>query len=224
MNLLLAIASIALFPIAAAGADVPVRCPGSGIQVPGWNAEERDRVCSAAAAAIAFFEAAGVAYRAHDLTIRPLPPGGEEDSCVVGRYDVLRNEILVLDYEAATVESRKHPPAFDMPMSPALWQSFVGHETAHAVAEQNFAAGVRRPTASEYIAVVVQLAMLSPDLREVILERYTAKGFEGARDISMFSYEFDPAVFAVMAYRHYAALGDRGPRFIARLLREGLDQ
>jgi len=27
-----------------------------------------------------------------------------------------------------------------------------------------------------------------------------------------------------MAYRHYAALGDGGPAFIARLLREGLDQ
>ncbi len=225
MSLRLAIASIVLFPVAVTAADGLFRCPGTGIRVPNWNAEERDRVCSAAAAAIAFFRAAGLAYHGDDLTIRPLPPGGDgEDQCVVGRYNVLCNEILILTYDAAIVESRKHPPAFDMPMSPALWQSFVSHETAHAVAEQNFAAGVHRPTASEYIAVVVQLATLPPDLRQAILDRYDAKGFADASEISMLSYEFDPAVFAVMAYRHYAALGDRGPAFIARLLREGLDQ
>jgi len=71
---------------------------------------------------------------------------------------------------------------------------------------------------------VVQLAALPPDLRKAILDRYDAKGFASASEISILPYEFDPAVFAVMAYRHYAALGDRGPAFIARLLREGLDQ
>jgi hypothetical protein len=83
---------------------------------------------------------------------------------------------------------------------------------------------VHRPIASEYIAVVVQLATLQPDLRRAILDRYDAKELADASEISMLSYEFGPAVFVVMAYRHYAALGDRGPAFIARLLREGLDQ
>ena len=225
MSLRLAIASIILFPVAVTAADGPFRCPGTGIWVANWNVEERDRVCSAAAAAIAFFRAAGLTYHADDLTIRPLPPGGDgDDQCVIGHYYVLRNEILILTYDAAIAESRKHPPAFDMPMSPALWQSFISHETAHAVAVQNFAAGVRRPTASEYIAAVVELATLPPDLRQAILDHYDAKGFADASEISMLSYELNPAVFAVMAYRHYAALGERGPAFIAGLLREGLDQ
>lgn len=225
MNFVIAIASIVLFPVVAMAADGPFRCSGTGIQVSGWNTDERDRVCSAAAAAIAFFKAAGVAYHADDLTIRPLLPGGDaKDQSAIGRYDAFRNEIFILPYGAAIVESKKHLPAFKLPMSVALWQSVISHETAHAVAEQNFALGVHRPTASEYIAVVVQLATLPPDLQKTILERNDANGFADASEISMLLYEIDPAVFAVMAYRHYAALGDRGADFIARLLREGLDQ
>lgn len=225
MNLLLAIASIILFPVAATAADGPSRCSGTGIQVPGWNADERHRVCKASAAAIAFLRTAGVSYHADDLTIGPMPPESEqEDQRVIGCCNVLRNEILILTYDEAVAASRKFPPAFDMPMSPALWESFISHETAHAVAEQNFAVGVARRTASEYIAAVVQLATLPNDLRKAILDHYPAQGFADASEISILSYDFDPAVFAVMAYRHYAALGDGGPAFIVRLLREGLNQ
>ena len=225
MNLLLAIASLLLVPVGALAASEPPRCAETGIKVPDWSTEERDRVCSGSAAAIAFLRAAGLVYHVDDLTIRPLPPGDvQEGQPVIGCCNMLRNEIQVLSYDEAVVASRKFPPAFGIPMSPALWQSFVSHETAHAIAEQNFAVGVRRQTASEYIAEVVQLATLPPDLRKVILDHYEAKGFDDKREISMLLYEFDPAVFAVMAYRHYTALGDRGPAFIARLLREGLDQ
>lgn len=72
MNVLFAIASTILFPVVAMAAGDTIRCAGTGIKVPDWSADERDRVCSAAAAAIAFFRAAGLAYHADDLTIRPL--------------------------------------------------------------------------------------------------------------------------------------------------------
>ena len=223
MNLFFAITSTILFSVAAVAVGEPIRCAGTGIHVPHWSAEERDRVCGASAAAIAFLRAAGVPYLADDLTIRPMPGGMEENQRVIGCCDVLRNEILILTYDDAMASSRKFSPAFDLPMSAALWESFISHETAHAVAEQNFAAGVLRRTASEYIAAVVQLATLPNDLRKAILEHYRAQGFADASEISLVTYDFDPAVFAVMAYRHYVALGDEGPAFIARLLREGLD-
>ena len=54
-QLVFAIASIVLLPVAAIAAGEPIRCPVTGIQVAGWSTEERDRVCSASAAAIAFF-------------------------------------------------------------------------------------------------------------------------------------------------------------------------
>ncbi len=142
---------------------------------------------------------------------------------MIGCCDVLHNEIRILTYDEAVAASRKFRPAFDMPMGPALWGSFISHEAAHAIAEQNFAAGVARRTASEYIAAVVQVATMPNDLRKAILDRYDAEGFADASEISILPYDFDPAVFAVMAYRHYAGLGDGGPAFLARLLRE-LDQ
>jgi hypothetical protein len=224
MKLLSTLASIVLLSVACNASGEQIRCTGTRIQVPDWSAEERKLVCGAAAAAIAYLRGVGLAY-SNGLTIRALPKAGDQDEPqVIGRCNVPGNEILVLNYDASLVASRKYPPAFGMPMSVALWQSFISHETAHAVAEQNFALGVRRPTASEYIAAVVQLVTLPPDLRQAILDRYDVAGFGDAREISMDLYEMNPAVFAVMAYRHYAALGDRGPAFIARLLREGLDQ
>ena len=60
MKFVYAVVSIALFPLTALAGEEPIRCLGTGIGVPNWNAEERDRICSAAAAVIAFFRAAGL--------------------------------------------------------------------------------------------------------------------------------------------------------------------
>jgi hypothetical protein len=224
MKRLATFASVILFSIAASASDDAVRCAETGIHVPGWSAEERDRVCNASAAAIDFLRGAGLSY-ADGLTIRPLPPTGDPaEAQVIGSCNVSGSEILVLTYDTSTIASRRYPPAFDMPMSPALWQSFISHEMAHAVTLQNFAVGVKRTTASEYIAAVVQLATLPPDLRQAILRRHDAEAFSDPREIRLLMYEMNPSVFGVMAYRHYVTLGDRGPAFLARLLREGLEQ
>jgi hypothetical protein len=225
MKLAVAIATMLVVPITATGTEESPRCPQTGIRAPGWSAEERERVCAASADAVSFLQAAGLVYR-DGLTIAPLPAVDREERSehVIGCYDPARNEIRILRYDASIVASHRYPPAFGMPMTPALWQGFISHETAHAVAERHFAAGVRRPTASEYIAGVVQLATLPPDPRDAILARYGNAAFSGTGDITMLLYDIDPAVFAVMAYRHYTALGERGPAFIARLLNEGLDE
>lgn len=221
------LAASALFWVAALAAVAsvtPGRCAGSGIDVAGWGTTDQARVCAASAAAVAFLEAAGIAY-SNGLTIAPLPTAGEMgDERHIGSYETVHNEIRVLTYAAALAASRRHPPAFDTPMSLALWESFISHETAHAVIEQRFAAGVQRWAASEYIAAVVQLGTMPLDLRRTILTRYDNEAFGDRSEISILIYLFDPAVFAVKSYRHYVALGNRGPKFIADILREGLDR
>jgi hypothetical protein len=111
-----------------------------------------------------------------------------------------------------------------MPMTIALWRSFVSHEVGHAIAEQHFAARAQHRTASEYIAAVVQLSTLPPELRAAILDRYDVEAFRDASEIGIILYDLNPAVFAVSAYRHYVSLGDGGPAFIGWLLREGLNR
>lgn len=222
--LLLAIAWAGAPASGALASDERAACPGTGIRAPGWSPGERDRVCVASARAIAFLRANGLAY-SDGLTIAPLTPGTcAYEAGVIGQCDVARNEIRVLTYAATAAAARRLPPAFGMPPSRALWESFIAHETAHAVAEPNFAAGARRRTASEYIASVTQLATMPTALRDAILARYDNEAFAGRDDISLLIHDFDPAVFAVKSYRHYVALGERRSAFVAGLLREGLER
>jgi hypothetical protein len=217
------LAAIGLSVAGSALAGSP-RCPGFAAEVPGWSEAERADVCSAATAAAAFLREAGFEY-SDGLTIRQLSPeAAQQGGHVIGRFDASHNEIFVLPYDACVDASRTHAPAFGMPMSAALWRSFVVHEVAHAIAEQHFGRRARRQTASEYVAAVVQLSMLPPELRADILDRYDAEAFRDASEIGMLLYDMNPAVFAVSAYRHYVSLGDRGPAFLGWLLREGLDQ
>jgi len=152
-----------------AAAVEPARCPVSAIAVPQWTATERDRVCAAAEAAVAFLRDTRFRYEG-GLTIRPLQdPPAQHRGSEIGHFDIERREIQVLPL-AAAVSAQRLSSAFAVPMTPALWASYVSHEVAHAVVERHFAPGVKRFTASEYIAAVVQLETMEPALRETILE------------------------------------------------------
>ncbi len=202
----------------------PMRCERSGIAVPQWSAAERERVCASAEAAIAFLRDAGFKYR-DGLTIRPLEkPPAQYRGSEVGHFDIERNEIQILPLTTVTQAKRLHS-AFDVPMTPALWGSYISHEVAHAVAEQHFASGVRRFTASEYVAAVVQLATMEPALRKTILARFAdLEAYESVEAISSLYYLMAPGQFAVKVYRHYLELGDAGPGFLRWLLLHGLQR
>lgn len=204
-------------------ADRATRCPGESVVTTGWSARESERICAAAARALAFLRAAGLSPPA-SIEIRPLERGRRGDAAQpLGQYDAGTGVVALIRYEAAVSASRAHAPAFGLPMSRGLWESFVAHEIAHAVAGANFTAvPARRAAAGEYFAAIAQLSTMPQALRRSILERYDTAAFGDAGEITMLLYEMDPAVFAVKSYRHYVALGDAGPAFLAMLLREGL--
>jgi hypothetical protein len=208
-----------------AAADETARCAGTGILVPQWGPVARDRVCAAADAAIDFLRNAGFTYR-DGLTIRPFAENRSANyqGHEIGHFDIARNEIAILPL-AAAMRAMPTCDAFEVPMRPELWASYVSHEVAHAVAEQHFAAGVRRLTASEYIAGVVQLMTMEPSLRAEILARFSGLSpYRSADEISSLYYLMAPGQFAVKVYRHYIALGSAGPAFLHLLLRNGLRQ
>ncbi len=212
--------------VATVSAAVPdgARCTRSGIHVPQWTAAERERVCVAAEAAVGFLRGLGFVYR-DGLTIRPLEDApAQYRGSEIGHFDIGRNEIQILRL-ANVADAVRLRSAFDMPMSPALWESYISHEVAHAVAEQHFARGVRRFTASEYVAAVVQLVTMEPGLREMVLSRFPGlEPYRSADEISSLYYLMAPGQFAVKVYRHYIALGDAGPAFMHWLLRTGLSK
>lgn len=215
------LAGFAAFATPAAGRAM--RCPGEPVVTSGWSASDSERICAAATRALAFLRAAGLSPPA-SIEIRPLVQRRRSDAAQpLGQFDGGTGVVSLMRYDAAVSASRAHVPAFGLPMSPELWQSFVGHEVAHAVAAAHFtAAAARRAAAGEYVAAVVQLSTMPKGLLRAILERHDAAAFGDAGEISMLLYQMDPAVFAVKAYRHYVALGDEAPAFLAMLLREGL--
>lgn len=199
-----------------------LRCATSGIAASQWSAAERDYVCAAAEAAIAFLRDAGLDYGG-GLTIRPLDSAPMEyRGCELGHFDTGRNEIQLLPL-APAVGAQRLTSAFDVPMTPALWASYISHEVAHAVIERHFAKGARRFTASEYIAAVVQMQTMEPALRETILANFSdLDAYPSVDAISSLYYLMAPGQFAVKVYRHYLNLGDAGPEFMRWLLRNGL--
>ncbi len=207
------------------GADEP-RCAGSGIAVPQWADGERSQVCAAAEAAISFLRDAGFRFQNESgLTIRPLQKQiAQFHGREFGHFDVQRNEIVILPL-ATAMQTMAHASAFEVHLSPALWASYVSHEVAHAVAEQHFAPGVRRFTASEYIAAVVQLVTMEPATRDSILARLPDLApYRSADEISSLYYLMAPGHFAIKVYHHYMDLGDAGPEFMRRLLSKGLNK
>ncbi|MBX3589632.1 MAG: hypothetical protein KF755_01865 [Burkholderiaceae bacterium] len=215
------LAVLAAFAVPAAGRAM--RCPGEPVATSGWSVPESERICAAAARALAFVRAAGQSPPA-SIEIRPLERRRRGDAAQpLGQYDAGSGVVMLARYEAAVAASRAHAPAFGLPMSAELWDSFVAHEIAHAVAGANFtAAPARRAAAGEYFAAIVQLSTMPQALRRSILERYDTAAFGDAGEVTMLLYEMDPAVFAVKSYRHYVALGGGGPAFLAMLMREGL--
>ena len=195
---------ILLLLFAAAGTAAPrVVCRVEGVTLFSDQLEDGEAACEAAGTAIEFMR--GHDFRADArLTIsvvdRPLTLHGVE---VTGTYDSRRFHVEVPDFSQVQLMAQRHPP-FRLPMSRALWQSFVVHEVAHAVAH-------------EYIACVAQLAILPEALRDRLLGSFNNAPFQHDREISQIFLELNPEVFAVKAYRHFVAQ-PQPDRFFQRLL------
>lgn len=215
---LLALLLLVVAPVPAATQP----CGDSGVVVIAEAPDDRAEACAAVAGAIPFLRGAGLA---------PLPPTtirlvgaipGNGTGHSLGRYDARAAEIVLLDPAAAIAASHASAPAFGVPMSPALWRSYVVHELAHAAAERHFAPRARSLVASEYIAAVAQLATLPDDERRVILARYAdTEAYGRPREISELYYYMDPCRFAVKCYLHYLR-PENGDAFVRRVLSRGL--
>ena len=202
----------------------PFHCLDSQVVVLAEARIDQERVCASVASSKFVLETLG---------LKPIGDGvitielrqvlrASNGSPAIGQCHDPSKRIEILAYDAAVAASMKYPAAFGVPMSKALWDSYVVHEFAHATAQAHFAAGVPMSTASEYIAAVAQMISLPPALREQILANYgTTTGFERDSEITELFYYMDPAKFAVMAYRHYLK-PENGARFVGRLLRHGL--
>lgn len=204
------------------GRTAQTTCTRSEIIVVAGKSNEREDVCSALQNGLLFLRSIGLNFSGSlVITLSKTIPGNGYES-TLGLYDSRSNEIRLLDYESAVTASRQSPPAFGIPMSPAIWQGYVVHELAHAVAQQNFATGVPISTASEYIASVTLISTLPPAEQEKIIRNYPElSGFDEPGEITFGYYLLDPSRFSVNAHLHFSK-PENGRIFIEKLLQEGL--
>ncbi|SNC74641.1 hypothetical protein SAMN04487881_2482 [Marinobacter sp. es.048] len=191
-------------------------CAVPGVRVFSDQAKDGDLACQAVGSTLAFMKSMGFHADTRftiELVDHPLSLHGSE---VTGTYDSRHLYIEVPNFSQAQRVAGRHAP-FGMFMSHEIWQSFIAHEVAHAVAQANFRLEKPGITAHEYIAYVVQLATLPKETREELLKRFDNSPFRHERQINRVFLELDPEVFAVKAYRHYLAQPDPSV-FFQRLL------
>lgn len=135
---------------------------------------------------------------------------------VIAKYDATTSAISISAFNHCCQMFRSDC-IFGEKMSRELYRSFIAHEVAHAIAQNNFRIPHPSVAAHEYIAYLVQLATMEQALRNRILGRFNHEPFTGDQEISELFFALGPEIFAIKSYRHFAKSGN-GDAFIQRLL------
>lgn len=200
-------------PPAPSASDVSCQVDGVGVFVE--SAADAGFICEAAGAALAVLSSIGI-EQTRPVVIEvadELPHAGPR---TVGCYD-WREDRVYLRGPDALADRATGGSFFGVGPDERVYASFVAHETAHAVSSGAFTICDPSIAAQEYIAGVVQISVMAPELRQQVLDRYAGDGFDAPVQIHLLIYQIDPARFAVEAYRHFMTAGN-GPDFIADLL------
>ncbi len=198
-----------------AGADL--RCSNAQQVVVRGSASEAEAICVAAGRALEFFAAQNLDVDT-PVTIRIVEHlSGSHSGQPIGHYDPAGDYVEIVSLEEARRSLGNKPP-FGIDFDLRMYQSFVAHEVAHAVATRNFAYENPTRVAQEYLAYSAQLATLPPELREEVLQSQDVEAFTDVHEMTILYYALNPNAFAVKSYRHYV-LPDNGDRFLAALLK-----
>lgn len=190
-----------------------LRCPELNVVVDSEDSADVDMVCHAAGEAMGFLVRNGLdtskAVEVH--LVKELPP--EADTASYGCYIHPHRRVYLLTYS----DCLERGPWASLPMDRELYKSLLAHEVAHAVAAANFS--IPRPSmlAHEYLAYVTMFAVIAPEAREKILNRFPGHGFDSVDQMSVTYYLMDPLRFGAESYRHFLKLDDK-KRFLQDVL------
>ncbi len=155
------------------------RCDGTRVAVLAAKASDRALICAGARDAVGFMKDQGLDVGV-DVVVEVVTrlPDELSDS-VVGCYVPSRKRVFMLPY----AEFARHTDWFGLPIEPALYRSLASHEVAHAVSGCNFSVAKPSLAAWEYVAYVVMLSVMAPDLRDRLLAQIPGGGFESNEQI-----------------------------------------
>ncbi len=184
-------------------------CSGTPVSVYACSELDRRLLCEAADEAFGFFSSFGLS-RQQPLDIKLCSETMMVGSGrAIGRYDHNSDEVRLLSFETYRRQINDDPP-FGAPVSEDLYRSFGVHEIAHAIADKNFSISQVPRLSQEYIAAVVQVSTMDPELRSSILRHYQLEAFDTTASMSILYFQLNPSAFAIKAYLHFMALDDQG--------------
>lgn len=197
------------------------RCPGTEAEYRGIDADERRRICDAAAAAEAILANCGV-KPVRPYVVRIVPevrnPYG---NCIFGRY---RSDLDVAEIVSpaatanlvATIPAGEPMAVYNKLPHADLHRSLVVHEISHAIVQQN----LKVPPCHaihEYVAAVAQLGSLPEGSRSAYLNHFAGEDIYTTDMFNDIVLAMNPARFAAAAYRHFQR-PENGCAFVQRLL------
>jgi hypothetical protein len=200
-----------------AAAEAWQRCPGSGWEVTGADAQEHALVCGGVTGAAAVLASCGVETVAatHIRVVDALPL-----SCgapVWGLFDAGTDEIT-LGNPAICVAEAPEGSLFHLIEAPLAFVAITAHEATHALLHAG-GLGADRHLEHEYIAAVVQMQVLPVDARAGVLAPLRIGSHVGPWQLNPFVHALRPDLFAGLAWRHFQGEAD-GCAFL-RALAEG---
>jgi hypothetical protein len=192
-------------------------CPGSATVI--VYDEHRDYVmaCSAAAKTIGFFREMGfMAETPMMISMKDsvqLEQGFAGEA--YGHCDPALGYIEVISYDRHE-RLKTRDQMFGVRLNPALHESIIVHEVAHALADIHFSVLEIPGAVHEYIAYVAQIATLPEVTRRNVLRRYADAAFHDEKAINFFTYLDGPQIFGVRSYKHFMQQRDHN-FFLLRL-------
>lgn len=197
-----------------ATAEQTANCRPHSVAVVHDDPSELTAACKAFSDIVAYFGDIGFAVPA-EVSIRfaePASGASTGHSPVHGLFDALRSEIVI--YRATDTKP------WGQAWSPKFVASFLRHEIAHLAIWQAAKAN-RKPLRTEwheFIAYAIQLDLMDPELRTIVLAAHAdVRAVGNLTEINEFSYGMNPQAFAVLAYKTYLERG--GATFVRQLLK-----
>ena len=190
-----------LFYAQITSAHQSIRCPTNKVCICYTNSEDIELALNAISKTYNFF--ADIGYSETFF----LEIVFQRKVVVEGRYgDVIRVIGKLGKDNRIYLTSRDEPwlsehSAFGLGMSKEFYESLIIHEVAHFITEKITGRKIEC-SRSEYIAYVVQISQMQPQMRQAILNQSFMSAFK-TYQIDFDIMLIDPAIFAVKSYLHF---------------------
>ena len=197
-----------------------LRCADVPIAFESDASQDMACICETARATIAFLKKLGL-ETTEVITIKLVDDFPSQPmQSLIGSYNPASREVSLRAYAAVEKLSRSQESTLRIEINEDLWCSYAAHELAHAISSQYLDPEINDHTAGEYISAVTQLAVLTPESRQQMLQAYQdIEAYQSMHEISILYFLFAPNAFAVKCYLHFISL-DQPKAFIDRLVRE----